>query len=547
MKYLIIVLLLIANSIGTKAIEPVKNKPNIIFIMADDHTSIAVGAYGSRLAELNPTPNIDLLAKEGVVFENAFCINSICTPSRGAIMTGQYSFVSGITGNNNPLNKENQYLAIEMKNAGYETAVVGKWHLNAKPEAFDHYQVLVRQGKYFDPEFYENGKEGMVTYQGFSSDVIATLALNWLKDAETRDKPFFLKLHFKAPHGPFGYHERYNDYLEDTFIPEPASLRKRGSGSLATRGHNGELENFIGSSVADRHAYKGQLGFITKEEAGDDALGAAYQVYLKRYLRAVKGVDDNVQRVVDYLKESGQYENTIIIYTGDQGFFLGEHDYIDKRWCYDEAMRMPLIVHYPKEIKPGRTDAIVENIDFAPTMIDFAGLAAPDYMQGKSFRKILETQKEPKGWKDRAYYNYYSHLGGHHVPGNIAMRTKQYKLILFYGTNNSKSTRIQTPAAWELYDMKNDPNELNNLYDHPEYADLIIKLKKEFKEFRQKIGADTAKENEYVNLVIEEYWDYTQEDKVKAIEISHKAKELFESNDSKWSNTYAKSGRRKRK
>ncbi len=538
LKPLLVLLLLSAISNGIKAKGPVKNKPNVLFIMADDHTSIAVGAYGSRLADLNPTPNIDLLAQEGVVFENAFCINSICTPSRGAIMTGQYSFVSGITGNNKPLNKENQYLAIEMKKAGYETAVIGKWHLNARPEAFDHYQVLVRQGKYFNPEFYEKGKDEMVKYDGFSSDVISASAINWLKGSETSDKPFFLKLHFKAPHGPFSYHERYNDYLEDTFIPEPLSLRNRGNGSLATRGFNGELECYIGSSVADRHLYKGLLGFITKEESGDDVLGAAYQAYLKRYLRAVKGVDDNVQGVVDYLKESGQYENTIIIYTGDQGLFLGEHDYIDKRWCYDEGMRMPLIVHYPKEIKPGRTDAIVENIDFAPTMIDFAGLATPDYMQGKSFRTILETHKEPLGWKDRAYYNYYSHMGGHHIPGHIAMRTKLYKLVLFYGTNNSKSTRIQTPAAWEFYDMKNDPNELDNLYDNPEYAELLIQLKKDFKELRQNIGADTARENQYVNPVIEEYWDYTEEDRSRAIEISHQAKVQLETTESRWTNFF---------
>lgn len=546
MKSSIISVLMLLLCVGLQA----QDKPNILFIMADDHTSTAVGAYDSRLAMLNPTPNIDLLAKEGVLFENAFCINSICTPSRGAIMTGQYSFVSGITGNNKPLTKENQHLANEMNKAGYETAVIGKWHLNARPEAFDYYQVLVRQGKYFNPEFYETGKEEMVKYEGFSSDVIASSGIGWLKEAEKTDEPFFLKLHFKAPHGPFSYHERYKDYLEDTFIPEPVSLRNRGKGSLATRGHNGELENYIGSSVGDRHAFKNELGFITKEEAeaNGDITGAAYQVYLKRYLRAVKGVDDNVKRVIDYLKESGQYDNTVIIYTGDQGFFLGEHDYIDKRWCYDEGMRMPFIVHYPKKIKPGRTDAIIENIDFAPTMLDFAGMETPAYMQGKSVRTILKNKKEPKGWKDRAYYNYYSHMGGHHLPAHIAMRTKQYKLILFYGTNDSKNpSKGQTPAAWELYDMQNDPYELNNLYDYPEYANLVIQLKKEFKELRQAIGADTAEHNKYVNPIIEEYWDYSEEDRAKAIEISHQTKIRMETTESKWKSKYAKSGKKKDK
>jgi len=265
-------------------------------------------------------------------------------------------------------------------------------------------------------------------------------------------------------------------------------------------------------------------------------------------LRAVKGVDDNVKRVIDYLKESGQYENTVIIYTGDQGFFLGEHDYIDKRWCYDEGMRMPFIVHYPKAIKSGRTDVIIENIDFAPTMLDFAGVKTPDYMQGVSARKILKTKKAPKGWKDRAYYNYYSHMGGHHIPAHIAMRTKQHKLILFYGTNDSKNTaKGQTPAAWELYDMQNDPYELNNLYDNLEYANLVIQLKQEFKELRQAIGADTSELNKNANPVIEEYWDYSEEDKANAIEISHQTKVRLETTDSKWKSKYAKPGKKKDK
>lgn len=499
--------------------------------MADDHTTTAIGAYGSHLAELNPTPTIDMLANEGVLFENAFCNNAICTPSRGAIMTGQYSHINGIVGNNNPLDSARQYLPLEMQKAGYETAVIGKWHLIARPDAFDYYQVLPKQGKYNNPEFYIKGKEEIVKYPGHSSDVIASSGINWIKERKNKDKPFFLKLHFKAPHGPFQNAERYDTCLAEVIIPEPPSLRNRGNGSIATFGVDNELERYISSSVADRHKENGWLRFITEEEAGNDILGAAYQAYLKRYLRCVKGVDDNVKRVIDFLKETGQYENTVIIYAGDQGFFLGEHDKIDKRMGYEEAMRMPFIVHYPKEIKSGKSDAIIENIDFAPTMLDFAGVKTPEYMNGVSVMSILKSGKEPKQWKEQAYYQYYSHLGGHYNPGHIAMRTKKYRLILYHGVSYRGKTKIQTPAAWELYDLVKDPHEMNNVYDDPAYQEIVVDLKQQFKKYRKEIGVDTAAVNERVNRVVDEYWDYTEEDRRKAQQISHEARIKFENKE----------------
>jgi len=522
----------------TTTVAQTQQKPNVLYIMADDHTTSAIGVYNSHLAKLNPTPNIDKLANEGVVFENTFCNNAICTPSRASILTGQYSHVNGIVGNNNPLDSSRQYLALEMKQAGYETAVIGKWHLIALPNAFDHYQVLPKQGKYGNPLFKVKGKNELLKFQGHSSDVIASSAINWMTSRTNKEKPFFLNMHFKAPHGPFKNAARYNTYLEDVVLPEPPSLRNRGNGSIATFGVDNELEKYISSSVADRHPEKNWLKFISEEYAGDDLLGAAYQEYVKRYLRCVKGVDDNVGRVVAYLKETGQYENTVIIYAGDQGFFLGEHDKIDKRMGYEEAMRMPFIVHYPKTIKARRSDAIVENIDFAPTILDFAGEQTPEYMNGVSVLPILKTGKEPNGWKNKAYYQYYGHLSGHYNPGHIAMRTKNYRIILYHGMDTKGKGKWQTPAAWEMYDVKEDPYEMNNVYDDPAYEDVVVKLKNEFEACRKEIGVDVSQHNIHINKVVNEYWDYTDEDRAKAEQISHEVRVKFENREWKNKGTY---------
>jgi len=338
-----------------------EGKPNILFIMSDDHTTQAFGCYGSRLAKLNPTPNLDKLASEGMVLDNVFCNNSICVPSRASIMTGQYSAVNEMYTLSGELTQDKQYLALEMRKAGYQTAVVGKWHLGARPSAFDYYKVLVGQGRYDDPEFIE-GSFGdtvgtIVPSEGYCSDIVTDTVLNWFKTKRDPAKPFFVKFHFKAPHGPFKPAARYKDYLKDEFIPEPATLYTDGNhGSLATKGKHGELYPYIGTSVGRRSHFrrfsdkyaKDKNAVPNPEFTDREAKHLAYQGYLKSYLGCVKGVDDNVQRVIDYLKAEGLYDNTLIVYTGDQGFYLGEHDYTDKRWPYDESMRMPLIVRYPK-------------------------------------------------------------------------------------------------------------------------------------------------------------------------------------------------------
>ena len=513
-------------------------KPNILFIMSDDHTSTAIGAYGGRLAKLNPTPTIDQLANEGMLLENTFCNNAICSPSRASILTGQYSSTNGVTGLGGRLPKEKQYLPIELKKAGYETAVIGKWHLGTMPLAFDYYKVMRSQGHYFNPIFTEKGQtikeykvgkkteKGTIQNIGHSSDVIASSGIDWLQKRNA-SKPFFLKLHFKAPHGPFSNAPRYDTYLEDVKIPEPDNYRDRkNNGSIATRGYNDELINFIGTSVDGRNKLRNNTTLIDRKlrrSLSDKELTTkAYQVYLKKYLRCVKGVDDNVKLVIDHLKSEGLYDNTIIIYTGDQGFYLGEHNFIDKRWGYEEGMRMPFIIRYPKTIKAGtRSDAITENVDFAPTILDFAGAEIPNQMQGKSFKHILETGKEPKDWKQEAYYHYQLHMAHHLNPAHIGIRTKDYKLLLFYGAK-IKSTMPTTPPSWELYDLKKDPTEDNNVYSNPKYTKTIKDLKEKLKQLRKDYkldGTDFA-----YNKVINEYWDYSNDDYKKAIQISSEAK-----------------------
>lgn len=513
-----------------------QDKPNILFIMSDDHSAEAIGAYDGILAELNPTPNIDALAKEGMVMENVFCNNSICSPSRATILTGQYSCVNGVVALGGKLPKESQYLPLELSKAGYETAVIGKWHIGTLPYAFDFYNVLHSQGKYFNPEFQLNNKEkgDLVQVEGHSSDVITDQALEWLNGRD-KNKPFFLKYHFKAPHGPFDNAPRYDSYLEDVEIPEPASLFDESNhGSIATKGHEGELKPYIGSSVSKRARRNYVKNYLKKSELkGAEATKEAYQIYLKKYLRCVKGVDDNIKRMLDYLKAEGLYDNTIIIYTSDQGFYLGEHDYIDKRWGYEEGTRMPFVIRYPEKIKSGmRSEAIVENVDFAPTLLDFAGADVPDYMQGKSFKSILETGTEPKGWKQAAYYHYWLHMAHHEVPAHISVRTKTHKLILFYGAHYKQNYKYPpTPPAWELYDLQNDPQEMNNVYGKPEYKKIQSDLKDQLKQLRAKYKDDDPKEE--VNKVIDEFWDYSEEDYKKAIEISQNYKLFMEAGGNK--------------
>jgi N-acetylglucosamine-6-sulfatase len=537
------------NSVSKKTTQ----KPNIIYIMSDDHTSQAVGVYGSRLAKLNPTPTLDQIANEGIIFNNCFVTNAICTPSRATIISGQYSQANGVLDLEGDVETEKQYLPEEIKKLGYQTALVGKWHLGNMPN-FDYYNVFMehgQQGSYFDPSLTQTGMkyapygtkeyEGK-RYKGHSSDIITDITLDWLKNKRDKNKPFFLMHQFKAPHDDFEYAPRYKDYLEDTYIPEPASLYHNGNnGSIATRGKNDSLLNVIGSSVSKRNTIRHMGSRMWSKEyiktnnpdfdihqaenvSDKEYTHRTYQEYLKRYLRCVKGVDDNVARLINYLKEEGLYDNTIIVYTGDQGFMLGEHDYIDKRWMYDESMRMPFFVRYPKTIKAGtRTDAIINNADFAPTLIDLAGGKAPKKMQGHSFKTILETNKEPKGWQQATYYRYWMHMAHAHAnPAHFGIRTKQYKLIFFYGkywvdvnkpgaewNKASWGNRftMDTPVAWEFYDLTTDPEEMNNAYNNPIYKDVIWDLKNQLLSKRKELNEEDGDKYPHIQKVIDAHWN----------------------------------------
>ncbi|MAK26909.1 MAG: acetylglucosamine-6-sulfatase [Opitutae bacterium] len=513
------------------------SKPNILFIMSDDHAAHGISAYGGRLAKIAPTPNLDRLAQEGALFQNAFCTNSICSPSRACVLTGQYNHVNGAVDLGGRVEPGKQMLAIEMKKAGYESAMIGKWHLKVEPKDFDYYCVLPGQGKYHGPSFRVRGDKpwgkNLIEFPNkHSTDAITDLTLEWLKKRKA-DKPFFLMHHYKAPHDYFENAERYESYLAEEDVPEPETLWKKDSdfGSLATRGNNDELIPHIGTSIGNRNPRRSYLrdlpqrfprefpeNYDPADYTDEQNTRFAYNAYLKKFLRCVKGIDDNLGRLFKHLEETGQMDNTVIIYTGDQGFMLGEHDYQDKRWMYEESMRMPFLVRYPKTVKAGqRFDTIIENVDYAPTMLDFANAKIPKTVQGRSFKSLLETGKEAEDWKKAAYYRYWMHMAHHDNPAHLGMRTKRYKLIYFYGCNYQGG--YQTPAGWELYDMKEDPHETKNLYHNPKYAKLASSLKNWLAKVRLRVGDDGSHYPD-CEKIVQEFWDYDEADQTKARKIS---------------------------
>lgn len=475
-----------------------------------------------------------------MLFENAFCTNSICAPSRASVITGQYPHTVGVHDLRGGIEAERQFLPIEMKKAGYETAMIGKWHLKEEPGAFDFYTVLPGQGKYHDPVFRVRGEQGWpkdtIEFEGYhSSDAITDIALDWLREGRDPERPFFLMHHYKAPHDYFEHAERYDDYLAEVDIPEPENLWLENQpefGSIATLGYDRELVPHIGTSIGNRNprrSYAADLPPLFPKDFPADYDPAdytdseikrmAYNAYLKNFLRCVKGIDDNLARLFAALEELGELDNTVIVYTGDQGFMLGEHDYQDKRWIYEESMRMPFLIRYPETIEAGlRTDAIVENVDYAPTLLGFAGADTPDYMQGRSFKAICESGKEPGDWKDAAYYRYWMHMAHHDNPGHLGLRTKRYKLIYYYGADYEGGYR--TPPGWELYDLEKDPTEIRNVYDDPEYAEVVTELKVRLAKLREEVGDDGSDFPE-TEKVVQEFWDYDSEDRARAIEISN--------------------------
>jgi arylsulfatase A-like enzyme len=441
--------------------------PNILYIMADDHASSAISAYGSRI---NRTPNIDRLARKGIRLTNCFCTNSICTPSRAAILTGQYSNENGVYTLDDTLDGSRDNVAKELQKSGYQTAIIGKWHLKSDPTGFDYWNILPGQGVYYNPKFIEMGVHKQ--HQGYCTDLIADFTIDWLKRRDQK-RPFFLMCHHKAPHRPWDPPAKYKNFFADSTIPEPTNLYDH---------YKGKVESVANVTMkVGENMNKRDLKVDKPEGLTGDALRKwGYQVFIRDYLRCVQSLDDNVGRVLDYLDAENLTDNTVVIYTSDQGFFLGDHGFFDKRLMYEESLRMPFLVQYPGAIKPQSiNNDIILNIDFAPTFLDYAGAKEPAQMQGHSFRSNLEGHTS-SDWRAGMYYRLWMHNdSSHHVPAHYGVRTKRYKLIYYYGKplGMRGANPPPTKPGWEFYDLQSDPHEMNNLYGDPKYAETVKKLK----------------------------------------------------------------------
>ena len=459
----------VRGSVQTK--QTSYERPNILFIMSDDHAAHAISSYGSRI---NKTPNIDRLAKEGMRFKNSFCTNSICAPSRAVILTGKYSHVNGLVDNKVAFDGSQQTFPKLLQKNGYETAMIGKWHLKSHPTGFDYWSVLIGQGSYYNPDFLEMGRTK--NYKGYVTDIVTDKSIDWLENRRDKSKPFCLVSQHKAPHANWQPGPDHLDMYRDADIPEPETFNDDyTTRSSAAADNEMAIEPYLDLQYYD----EGDMRMTPpKHLKGQQIKKWKYQQYIKDYLRCIASLDDNVGRLLDYLDAEGLSENTLIIYTSDQGFFLGDHGWYDKRFMYEESLRMPLLVKYPKEITPGTVnDDIVLNLDFAQTVLDYAGVGRPADMQGASMRPLLSGET-PANWRKSMYYHYYEYPGWHMVKRHYGVRTERYKLIHFYHDID----------AWEMYDLQTDPNELNNVYTDPDYADVRAKLQKELKKLRAQYG-----------------------------------------------------------
>ena len=498
----------------------VSERPNIIFIMSDDHSEAAISAYGSNLIS---TPNIDRIANEGAKFNNSFVTNSICAPSRAVLLTGKYSHLNGVLDNNQIFDGEQETFPKILQEAGYETSMIGKWHLKSKPTGFDNWKVLKGQGEYYNPLIIDESGEKNIL--GYVTDVITDLAIETL-DNRDQKKPFAMLMHHKAPHrnwmpnlkylGAFKDKKFpipptfYDDYssrssaakdsdmrIENMFLTWDMKLRPEDIDEETGSGGSGKVSGLIRDSYREwmntdqRKLWESYYDSIStayrnSNLKGKDLLEWKLQRYLEDYLGTILSVDESVGKILDYLDNNGLSENTIVVYTSDQGFYLGEHGWFDKRFMYEESLSMPLVIRYPQEIKgQQKLDEIILNLDFAPTFLDYAGIKVPKSMQGNSIRNLLSGKQKSK-WRESMYYHYYEFPHGwHFVKKHYGIRTDRYKLIHFYDDID----------AWEFYDLKNDPNEINNIYNNKNYKGEIDSAKRKLyklqNEFKDKVIEST--------------------------------------------------------
>ena len=468
------------------AASAAESRPNIVFIFSDDHAYQALSAYGHNL---NKTPNIDRLANEGMIFQRCLVTNSICGPSRACIQTGKYSHLSGFYQNGNRFDGSQQTFPKLLRDAGYQTAVIGKWHLETDPQGFDYWQILPGQGAYYNPAMIDNGMQ--VTHTGYTTDLIGDISLDWLKNKRDPNKPFMLMCQHKAPHRSFEPGPKYLTKYQGQTFPEPATLfddyEGRGTAAkiqdmtIAKTMTPGDLKLVLPRGLTEEQLAAWNAAYDAENESfaeanlsGEDLVRWKYQRYMHDYLSCVASVDENVGRVLDYLDEAGLADNTLVIYSSDQGFYLGEHGWFDKRWIYEESLRTPLLVRWPGVVKPGsECGLMVSNLDFAETFLDAAGVAVPADMQGKSLKPILMGQT-PDDWRESFYYHYYEFPGPHSVQRHYGVVTDRYKLVHFYTLNE-----------WEMYDREKDPQEMRSVYNDPAYAETMRDLKAELYRLRR--------------------------------------------------------------
>jgi arylsulfatase A-like enzyme len=471
--------------------------------MSDDHATQALSCYGSRLIE---TPNLDQLAADGMIFNQAFVTNSICAPSRAVILTGKHSHLNGVPNNHARFDSSQVTFPKILRKNGYQTAMIGKWHLKSRPTGFDYWNVLPGQGDYYNPRFIKNGSD--TSYHGYVTNIVTDLALDWLSSRQQKE-PFMLMVHNKAPHRNWMPDFKHLNVFDDVEFPQPASFHDDYSGKehlhdqkLTVAHHMDmvyDLKIPCDTCPVDevnrwaRGGYRKQMLAMDEEQqtvwekgyeqeinryessgfTPDELVNWKYQRYLQDYLRCILSIDENVGRILEYLDQQGLANNTVVVYTSDQGFFLGEHGLFDKRYMYEESLRAPLVIRYPDRIQPGQVcQELVQNLDIAPTILELAGAAIPDEMQGKSLRPLFESP-ENADWRDAIYYQFFE--SGWGVPQHYGIRTKSHKLIHF----------LSEPDNWELYDLESDPGEMVNLYDDPGNEILVQDLKSRLGELQE--------------------------------------------------------------
>jgi arylsulfatase A-like enzyme len=492
---------------ATETKTPTPSRPNILFIFTDDHSTAAIGAYGSLI---NKTPHLDRLAREGMLFERMFCTNSICAPSRAVVLTGKHSVANGVRDNRDLFDGSQVTFPKLLQEAGYNTAMIGKWHLKSDPTGFDHWEILPGQGQYYQPDF--RSAEGKQQYPGYVTDITTDIALDWLKQGRDQDQPFLLMCQQKAPHRTWMPGPDHLNLYDDVKIREPETLFD----DYSTRSAAASMQEM----EIDRHMYMhydlqvpplasaekltgpnawaaGNYNRMTAQqklawgEAFDEEnktfrksklegralVSWKYQRYIKNYLRCIASVDDNVGRLLQYLDDSGLAKNTIVVYSSDQGFFLGEHGWFDKRWMYEPSLRMPFIVRWPAAVEGGqRNRSLAQNIDFAPTFLEAAGVEVPAEMHGTSLMPLLHGES-PTDWRDAIYYEYFEE-GEHAVEPQRGVRTARYKLL-----------HLHRLDEWELFDLESDPHEVNNRINDPELAQIQSNLESRLTILRARYGS----------------------------------------------------------